>query len=101
MDRVFQIERFDQLRQVVGVGVHVVAAPGLARSAVAAPVVRDAAVAAGGQKEHLVLEGVGAQRPAVAEDNGLSAAPVFVVNLDVGGIFLTDCNVRHRYSPFV
>ena len=29
VDRVLQIERLDQLRQVVGVGVHVVAVPGL------------------------------------------------------------------------
>ena len=46
VDRVLQVERFDQRREVVGVGVHVVAVPGLARSAVAAAVVGDAAVAA-------------------------------------------------------
>ena len=101
MDRVLQVERFDELREVVGVGVHVVAVPRLARPAMAAAVMGDAAIAARRQKEHLVLEGVRAERPAVAEDDRLSAAPVLVVDLDVGGIFLTDCNVRHRYSPFV
>src|SRR2546427_5174173 len=33
-----------------------------------------------GQEEHLILEGVRAQRPAVAEDDGLSLSPVLVVN---------------------
>ena len=81
VDGVLQVERFDELREVVGVGVHVVAVPGLARAAVAAAVVGDAAVAARGQEEHLVFEGVGAERPAVAEDDGLSGAPVVVVDL--------------------
>ena len=81
MDRVLQVERLDQLRQVVGIGVQVVAAPGLARPAVAAAVMGDAAVAALRQEEHLVLEGVGAQRPAVAEDDRLPGTPVLVVDL--------------------
>ncbi len=101
MDRVFQIERFDELRQIIGVGVHVVAVPRLARSPVAAAVMSDAAITAGCQIKHLVLKGIRTQRPAVTENHRLPAAPVFVVNLDVGGIFFTDCNVRHRYSPFV
>ncbi len=58
MDHVLEIERFDEHREVVGVGVYVVAAPGLARSAMAAAVMGDAAVSAGGQKHHLVFPGV-------------------------------------------
>ena len=77
-DGVVQVERLDQLREVVGVGVHVVAVPRLAGAAVAAAVVGDAAVAVGGQEEHLVVPGVGVERPAVAEDDGLSRAPVLV-----------------------
>src|SRR5215471_18830803 len=80
MDRVLQIERFDQLRQIVSVSVHIVSVPWLAGSAVAAAVMGDAAVAAGGQIEHLVLKGVRAQRPPVAENHGLSAAPFVIVN---------------------
>ena len=71
VDRVLQVEFFDQRREVVGVGVHVVAVPGLARTAMAAAVMGDAAISAGGQKEHLVFKGVRAQRPAMAEDDGL------------------------------
>src|SRR5262249_48086266 len=63
------------------VGVHVVAGPGLAGPAVPATVVGDAAVAATAEEQHLVLPGVGAQRPAVTEDDGLSRAPVLVVDL--------------------
>ena len=91
----FQVERFDQLRQVVGVSVHVVATPGLARSAVAAAIMGDAAVSVRGQKHHLVFPGIRAQRPAMAEDHGLPTAPVFVVEFDVVGIFFADSNVWH------
>jgi hypothetical protein len=75
VDRVLQVELADELGEVVGVGVEVVAVPGLARAAVAAAIVRDAAVAARGEEEHLVLEGVGAERPAVTEDDGLVPCP--------------------------
>ena len=95
VDRVLQVERFDERRQVVGVGVHVVAVPGLARSAVAAAVVGDAAIAVGGQKDHLVFPGVGAQRPAVAEDDGLPAAPVLVVKVDGPGVLPIDREMWH------
>jgi hypothetical protein len=43
MDRARQIQRLDERGQVIGVGVHVVAVPRLAGSAVAAPVMGDAA----------------------------------------------------------
>ncbi len=81
VDGVLEIERLDEFRQIVGVGVHVVAPPGLAGAAVAAAIMRDAAVAARGQEEHLVVPGVRAQGPAVAEDDGLARAPVLEVNL--------------------
>src|SRR5262249_30967616 len=80
VDRVLQVERFDQCRQVVGVRVHCVAIPGLARPSVAATVMGDAAIAAGSQKQHLVFPRVRAEWPAVAEDDGLSCAPVLVVD---------------------
>src|SRR5947208_16093169 len=66
----------------------------------AAAVMSDAAISVGRKKEHLVLEGVRAQRPPMAEDDGLSAAPVLVVQLDGFGIFFTDSNVWHIDRPF-
>ncbi len=81
MDRVCEIQLLSELGEVVGVRVHVVAVPRLARTSVAAAVVRDAAVSARGQKEHLVFKGIRGKRPAVTEDNGLSATPVVVIDL--------------------
>jgi hypothetical protein len=66
-DRVVQVQGLDELGEVVGVGVEVVAVPGLAGPAAAAAVVGDAPVATGRDEEHLVVPGVGGERPAVAE----------------------------------
>ena len=95
MDRIGQVERLGQRGQVVRVGVEVVAVPGLARAAMAAPIVRDAAVAALCQEEHLVLERVRRQRPPMAEDHRLPRPPVIVV--DLGSILGRDR--RHGMIP--
>jgi len=58
MDRVFQIERFGEGREIVGVGVHVIAVPRLAGAAMPAPVMRDATVTVRCQKKHLVFESI-------------------------------------------
>ncbi len=58
VDGIGELEFLDEFGEVVGVGVEVVAGPGLAGTAMAAPVVGDATVAAFGEKEHLVFEGV-------------------------------------------
>jgi hypothetical protein len=68
--QVAQVEGVDQAGEVVGVGVHLVAAPGLAGAAVPAPVVRDGAVAVLGEEQGSGLPRVGVQRPAVAEQDG-------------------------------
>ena len=90
-----QIEGFEDLREIVGIRVHVVAVPGLAGAAMAAAVMGDAAVAVRGQEEHLRLPGVGCERPAVAEDHGRPAAPVLVV--DLGPVLRRDR--AHRPVP--
>src|SRR5690606_10886308 len=85
---VAQVQRGDHRGQVVGVVVHVVAVPGLARTAVAAPVVGDDAVALGGEEQHLRFPAVRVQRPAVAEgdDRAVLGAPVLEVQAHaVGG----------------
>jgi hypothetical protein len=50
--------------------------------------VSDAAESARGQKKHLIFEGVGRQRLSVAENYGLSVAPILVV--DLGAVFSSD-----------
>ena len=72
-DRVVQVERLDELGEVVGVGVQVVAVPGLAGTPASATVVGDGAIAVGRDEERLVIPGVGGQRPAVAEHDRLAA----------------------------
>jgi hypothetical protein len=85
VDHVAEVELLHKLCEVVGIGVHVVAVPGLTGTAVSATIMRDAAISLRSQKEHLVLEGVGAQRPAVTEHHRLTRAPILVV--DLGSVF--------------
>jgi hypothetical protein len=67
----------------------------------AATVVGDATIAPGCQKEHLVVPCVCAQRPTVAEDHRLAAAPVFIIKIYVAGIFFTNIDVRHLKLSFL
>jgi hypothetical protein len=55
---VVEIERLDHGREIVGVAVHVVPRRGLARSAMAAPVVRDRAQAVLREEQHLATVAV-------------------------------------------
>jgi hypothetical protein len=64
-DGVVHVEGLDERGQVIGVGVQVVAVPGLAGPAAAAAVVRNGAITAGRDEECLVIPGVGGERPAV------------------------------------
>jgi hypothetical protein len=52
-------------------------------------------ITSGSQKKHLILKGIGIERPPMAEDDGLAGAPVLVINVDVCRILLTYGNVRH------
>jgi hypothetical protein len=90
-----QIERFDKSQEIVCISIHVVAAARLARAPVTAPVVGDASITIPGKKKHLILKGIGRQRPAMTEDYWLSRAPVVVVNLR--SVF---CRDRAHFNPF-
>src|ERR1700680_3037083 len=63
------------------IGVHVVAAPGLAGAPMPAATRGDPAVSVGGQKDHLVFKDIRRQRPAVAEGDGPPLAPIVVIDL--------------------
>src|SRR5690242_2839963 len=95
VDRVAHTERLGERREVVGVGVQIVAGPRLARAAVAAAIVRDDSIAAVAEKQHLVVPRVRAQRPAMAEYDRLPAAPVLVIDLRT--VFGRNC--AHRAPP--
>src|SRR5580692_3030966 len=97
MDRIFQVKLFSQHREIVGVGVHIIAIPRLFGTAVPSPVSRNDSIAALAEKQHLSVPIVRREGPAVTEHDGLSLAPVFVVNLCT--VF---CRNRwHTCSPVV
>jgi len=78
-----------------GIGIHVVANERLGGTAVAAPVVGDDPVSLRQEEHHLVVPVVGAERPAVVEDDRLAGAPILVVNF--GAVFGFDG--RHDRTP--
>ncbi len=97
--RVVQIECFDECREIVGVGVHVVAFPRLARTAMAATVMSNRTIAMGCYEDQLVVPGIGIERPTVAEDDGLPRAPVLIK--DRGTVLCGDGASAHSmYSSF-
>src|SRR5215468_3031858 len=82
MDGVAEIQVLDHGGCVGGVMVHVMAIGHLTRASMAAPIDPHHAITMVDEEQHLGIPVVGAQRPAVVEDNGLAMAPVFVEDLD-------------------
>src|SRR5215475_14255767 len=91
MNGVLQVKLFSQSSEIVRVGIHVIAIPGLCGTAVAAPVVGNHAVATLPEIKHLAVPIIGGERPAMAENNRLPRAPVLVI--DLGTVFY--CDSRH------
>ena len=81
VDGVVEMKMVHYGSKIVGVVIHVVAVAGLRGASVAAAVVRDDAVAVTEEEQHLVVPVVGGEGPAVAEDDGLTLAPILVVDL--------------------
>ena len=79
---VLQIEMRRQRRKVVRIVIHVVAVAGLAGAAVAAAVMGDDAIAVIEEEQHLRVPVVGRERPAMAEHDRLTGAPILVIDLD-------------------
>src|SRR5712671_242391 len=76
--------------------IHIMAAIGLGGTAMSAPVVGYDAIAVLEEEQHLRVPIIGRQRPAVAKDDGLTFAPVLVV--DLRPIFRRNC--RHVMFSF-
>jgi hypothetical protein len=81
VDSAVEVQRGDQVGEFVGVRIQVIAFPGLVRAPVPSAVVRDAAVSAGRQENHLVLPRIGGQRPPVTKDQRLACPPILVKDL--------------------
>ena len=100
MDGVAQVEMLDDRGGVGGVVVHVVAVADLARTAVAAPVVGDDAIALADEEEHLGVPVVGTQRPAVMEHDRLRVLGAPVLEVDLGPVFGGDRAHRTFSFPY-
>src|SRR6184192_110190 len=88
-----------QSRQVVGVMIHVMAPAGLGGAAVTSSVMGDDAIAFLEEEQHLRVPIIGRERPAVAEHDGLTFAPVLIIDVDVSSVFFSDSYVRHDDFP--
>src|SRR5882724_576686 len=84
-------------REIGGVMIHVVPLAGLTGAPVTASVMGDDAIAVIQEEHHLRVPIVGAQWPAVTEDDGLAFAPILVVNLCA----VVYGNRAHRSDPFL
>lgn len=97
MNGIAQIKRVSQRDDIGDIGVHVVTARRLRRTAMAAAIMRDDAIAFLDEEHHLRVPVIRAERPAVVEHDGerVGVAPVLVEDFGlVGG-----GDERHARSP--
>src|SRR5436309_3704754 len=66
-----------------------------------APIIRNDAETFAEEKKHLRVPIVRRERPAVAEHDGLSFAPVFIIDVDIRSVFFPYGYVWHCSSPFL
>jgi hypothetical protein len=81
VNRLLQVDLFDELCVVIGVGVQIVVLPRLAGATVTAAGLDDATESVRGENEHLRFPSVRRKRPSMAEDCGLSEAPILEIDL--------------------
>lgn len=81
MNCVLEVKFFCERCEIVGIGIHVIAIPGLSGTAVTAPVMRDDSIAPLSEKHHLCVPVVRSEGPSVTEHDWLTFSPIFVVNL--------------------
>ena len=75
--------------------IHVMAVARLGGSAVTSSVMCDDAIAVFEEEQQLRVPVIGRERPAVTEDDGLTFAPVLIIDVDVSSVFFTDGYVGH------
>ncbi len=85
-----QIERIEECRQIIGIGVQVVSVSGLIGSATAATIMGDRAIAMRSDQKQLIVPHINCERPSVAKDHRLTYAPVLVK--DLCDILCSDCS---------
>jgi len=97
---VFEIEMFGQRREIISIMIHVMTACCLSGATVPAAIMRDNAEAFAEKEKHLRIPIVRRKRPTMTKHNRLAAAPVFVKDVDVCSVFLSDRDVWHARFPF-
>jgi hypothetical protein len=98
MNGVLQVEMRSQRRKVVCVVIHIVTYARLSGSAVAAAVMGYDAIALLEKEQHLRVPVIGRQRPAMAENDGLTFTPVLVKDLCA----VSSCDRTHvLYSSMI
>src|SRR5207248_5398998 len=90
VNRILQVEMIGDGLQIVGVMIHVMSAAGLSRATVSAPISRNDAETFADEKKHLRVPIICRERPAVTEHNRLSATPVFIIDVDVSSVFISN-----------
>src|SRR6266480_2842566 len=80
---ILQIKMCGQSRKVVGIVIYVMAVARLGGPAVASSVMGDDAIAVFEEEQHLRVPVIGRERPAMAENYGLSLAPILIIDVDV------------------
>src|SRR5580704_11776516 len=93
---VAQVELFDQLGEIAGILIHVVAVPRLIRFAMATPVMSDDPIAVLTEEQHPRVPAVASERPTMRKEDRLSCSPV--VESDPGSVCGRDS--AHRAVPF-
>src|SRR5207249_12079943 len=101
VNRILEVEMIGHGLQIVGIVVHVVSAAGLSRATMSTPISCNDAETFAEEKKHLRIPVIGRQRPAVTEDDGLSFAPVLVIDVDVSSVFFPDSYVWHCVFSFL
>src|SRR5579862_7370225 len=76
----FQVERVGQRNDIGGISVHLMTRRRLCRPSVSTSIVRDDPIALREEEQHLIVPVIGAQRPAMVEDNRLcpTRAPILI-----------------------
>src|SRR5438874_4563316 len=96
VNRILEVEMIGHGLQIVGIVVHVVSAAGLSRATMSTPISCNDAETFAEEKKHLRVPIIRRERPAVAEHDGLTFAPILIVDVDVSSVFFSDRYVWHR-----
>ena len=81
MDCVLEVQSLSEGCEIVGIRIHVVSVPRLGGAAMSSAIMRNDAEAPLAEEKHLRIPIIGGQGPAMAKHDGLSGAPVFVIDL--------------------